>query len=463
MRVYSPIGSKERFLEMFQRVNGVTLNEDVINNMNSTQILEDKFYELIDNELNVQHTNSQVNGNENYVEISGIDTQGNSFNFKIKINVNPDELDDVINIGSAELVGFIYSMNNGSQTVSADSIGLKNFNSRHSNELIELASNYADFGSNTSKPNELYEDAVNLIDKIPYKSGSEKMQSHVSYFDSKPTNDKVRVNSPELSKHVNEENIDVVGNYYKTLKPENKNDLINEAIEIVGKILGDKINQISKTNYNNLIKKTAMKLFRDGLTAMNETEYPESLEIGKEFKTSGKYPKTKKNRINKTAIGESDENNLDNLEQEKNKRGEILIGGKGDGKSIHDFDSKQILLGLNVESEHTNDILTALEVTIDHLSENPVYYTVMNTPEASAQAGASEDAAKYDDKLTDTLLGFEPKNVNEIIGADGATSAVGDSSDNDQSKYDEYMKKDFNNLSDEEKDEFFEMWKERKK
>ncbi len=188
--------------------------------------------------------------------------------------------------------------------------------------------------------------------------------------------------------------------------------------------------------------------------------------------------------------------------------------GIGKNTSIFEVDEKQLLVGIAVELEHTSDLNKSASIAIDHLTENDNYYTILiksglvdeenaiklgekylnydnqsnssNYEDKPHESGAylqdgmagdkdrnghpipaiDPDFSKmfnYDDDLTDTLLGFESKNVNEIVGADGATSAVGDANVNNQNKYDEYMKKDFNSLTDDEKDEFFEIWKERKK
>lgn len=52
-----------------------------------------------------------------------------------------------------------------------------------------------------------------------------------------------------------------------------------------------------------------------------------------------------------------------------------ISGGKGDKKKPEDFDKREIIVGLYVEREHTDNLRTALEISIDHLSENPKYYT----------------------------------------------------------------------------------------
>jgi len=125
-----------------------------------------------------------------------------------------------------------------------------------------------------------------------------------------------------------------------------------------------------------------------------------------------------------------DDNTGDNIEQlakDKEETGEILQGGIGDGKSPLEFDVDQVIKGLEVEKEHTENPMIALEIVMDHLTEDPEYYTEKNTPEASAQAGASGDA--NDKELTDNLLGFKPHNVGddvdeskeEIFSSDGSS------------------------------------------
>ena len=70
MKVYNPIGSKERFLEIFQGVNKVRLNEVATNVVQSgTQLVEKAFEELKNKVANVKQTNTQTVGDDNFVEI----------------------------------------------------------------------------------------------------------------------------------------------------------------------------------------------------------------------------------------------------------------------------------------------------------------------------------------------------------------------------------------------------------
>lgn len=54
---------------------------------------------------------------------------------------------------------------------------------------------------------------------------------------------------------------------------------------------------------------------------------------------------------------------------------EKLQGGKGDGLQPEDVDPKEFLVGTAVEFEHTNDKAIAQEIALDHLAENPKYYS----------------------------------------------------------------------------------------
>lgn len=64
---------------------------------------------------------------------------------------------------------------------------------------------------------------------------------------------------------------------------------------------------------------------------------------------------------------------LSNYINTKNK----LVGGKGDNLSPDDFDPDEIAMGLQVEMEHTTDPDVAMEITLDHLAENPKYYSLL--------------------------------------------------------------------------------------
>jgi hypothetical protein len=185
-----------------------------------------------------------------------------------------------------------------------------------------------------------------------------------------------------------------------------------------------------------------------------KSDYPDP--IGKSFKPKKHYPK-KKRKITTTVNLTEDEltpeenpeltdapevnapqgemdgtNDLEQLAQDKEEQGEVLVGGKGDGKSPLEFDANQVLMGLEVEKEHASDPLQAIEIVLDHLSEDPEYYTQKDNPEDSAQFGASSDTSgedadgnvsigmnvpngDEDKESTDILLGYKPHNVGDEV------------------------------------------------
>ena len=52
-----------------------------------------------------------------------------------------------------------------------------------------------------------------------------------------------------------------------------------------------------------------------------------------------------------------------------------LKGGLADKMKPSDFDAKQLALGTEVEMEHVDDRKLAQEIAMDHLAEDPKYYT----------------------------------------------------------------------------------------
>jgi len=56
-----------------------------------------------------------------------------------------------------------------------------------------------------------------------------------------------------------------------------------------------------------------------------------------------------------------------------------LKGGKGDESRKSDFSAKQLADGMKVELEHTKDSKVAEEIALDHLTEDPHYYSKLKT------------------------------------------------------------------------------------
>lgn len=63
------------------------------------------------------------------------------------------------------------------------------------------------------------------------------------------------------------------------------------------------------------------------------------------------------------------------------KHKDQLPGGLADDKKPSDFDSKQLQKGIDVEMEHTTDQEMAKEIAMDHLTEDPEYYDMLEKVE----------------------------------------------------------------------------------
>lgn len=67
---------------------------------------------------------------------------------------------------------------------------------------------------------------------------------------------------------------------------------------------------------------------------------------------------------------------------------DVIKGGKGDKTKIADVDQNELKIGIAVELEHTNDVDRATEIALDHLTEDPKYYSklilsgIVDEPEA---------------------------------------------------------------------------------
>ena len=72
-----------------------------------------------------------------------------------------------------------------------------------------------------------------------------------------------------------------------------------------------------------------------------------------------------------------------------------IEGGKGDNLNPEDVDEKQLKLGIAVEREHTNDDNTAREIALDHLAEDPKYYTKLIQARIVDEPAALDLAKKY--------------------------------------------------------------------
>ena len=82
-----------------------------------------------------------------------------------------------------------------------------------------------------------------------------------------------------------------------------------------------------------------------------------------------------------------------------------IPGGKGDNTTIADVDKKEFIVGFLVEKEHTNKSSIAKEIALDHLTEDPQYYSKLYKTGILDEPDAIKMAKKY----------FGEVNVNEWV------------------------------------------------
>jgi len=72
-----------------------------------------------------------------------------------------------------------------------------------------------------------------------------------------------------------------------------------------------------------------------------------------------------------------------------------ISGGKGDKTNIDKLSKKELIVGILIEKEHTDDLKIALEISLDHLSEDPKYYTKLVKSGIVDEKPAIEAAKKF--------------------------------------------------------------------
>jgi hypothetical protein len=460
MKIFTPIGSKERLSEMMERVNKIKLNEDFMNNPEAQNItdsglLENAFNLLKTNQLKIKQSNTQTTGADTFLELIGSTAQGVDMVFRFKIVASEGDQDGVISVNEAELSSLMSSDIN----IPEGAIALQQFNAQHKAEIIDVVSEYADFSTNEPELDEEYQKSVEKIDSYPFTSKPRTMVTSQQYGDEKPTNPALRVKAPELNKFVDESNVildnpfkaNLGQHYYDNASSSTKVKAIEDAMKFYAEQGIDK-NSMPPEKYVEMVKYTANLIFTSNIAAMNETkkkkkesgEYPD--QIGSHFKPKSDYPIEKRKPTKVVQIDELD--NMENfphvgvpnddtkrgisnpllknyfdkkqqkqpmheedekpeitpdevpaIEQNREERGEKLQGGLGDEATPQNFDTEQVVMGLRVEMEHTDDPTVALEIVLDHLSEDPEYYTTKEDPEASAQANASAEAGEMNSEV----------------------------------------------------------------
>jgi hypothetical protein len=202
MKIYTPIGSKERLVEIFQGVNKVKLKlNEGSNTANETAIVTSIVEQLKSGQITVKKTESQASEGSSFVVLTCGDANNNISKLTFKTQTQEGEQEGVFNVGGTQLMQFAYRSADGSQVIDLNEEDLQEFNTQHQGDLTGIVEKYVDVESPTDEPtDELYEEAIKKIDSAPFGGTKQKMVTNKEYADQKPTNSKLRVNAPELQK-----------------------------------------------------------------------------------------------------------------------------------------------------------------------------------------------------------------------------------------------------------------------
>jgi hypothetical protein len=133
-------------------------------------------------------------------------------------------------------------------------------------------------------------------------------------------------------------------------------------------------------------------------------------------------PHTSYGKLSKRQVDEFSTNNMDTRTDINNNDVDItynefyeeLTGGVGDSTDSHDVDPIELAWGQFIEMEHTKDPNVATEIALDHLSEDPKYYSKLK------KAGLAKE---LDQLGTSTGFGDpdHPINNEKRVGSNTAT------------------------------------------
>jgi hypothetical protein len=99
-----------------------------------------------------------------------------------------------------------------------------------------------------------------------------------------------------------------------------------------------------------------------------------------------------------------------------------LPGGAGDNTPTDQIDTNQLSIGIQVEMEHTNDLGVAQEIAMDHLTEDPEYYSKLVAAglasefKPSTGSGVGDTNQSINDKSRVGNKGLQKGNMGGIIG-----------------------------------------------
>ena len=112
-----------------------------------------------------------------------------------------------------------------------------------------------------------------------------------------------------------------------------------------------------------------------------------------------------------------------------------LPGGVGDNTPTHSVDPVQLSLGVQIEMEHTNDPEIAKEIAMDHLTEDPEYYSKLvkaglaSEFQPSHNSGFGDPDQSFNDSARVGQKGLQVGNMGGSIGGTSNGQVHGRNSD----------------------------------
>jgi len=88
---------------------------------------------------------------------------------------------------------------------------------------------------------------------------------------------------------------------------------------------------------------------------------------------------------------------------------DIIHGGLGDNRKVTDFNIHDLMKGMEIEAEHTNDPRIAKEITEDHLTENDDYYDYLEDMEREMNSNSRHG-------LNESQMSKKQKEIQEPFG-----------------------------------------------
>lgn len=88
---------------------------------------------------------------------------------------------------------------------------------------------------------------------------------------------------------------------------------------------------------------------------------------------------------------------------------ERIPGGRAADFDPAQFDQKQLALGIGHELEHSHDIVTAMEIAMDHLTEDPQYYTDISSKNTHQSVEPRIMSSRREAKLEDIYCSVDPR------------------------------------------------------